>query len=310
FEARDGTNVTTRTVKVTVLNVNGPISFVPLDTLITSEGQLFNVRIIAIDPNVAPAGADVGSSGGTLTYSVSGLPEGATYDVATNTLSWMPTFAQAGTYQIRFTATNDGDGTGTPTQAEQIVTIEVRDMNATPVVDPVPNQIVAVGDTLDIALSASDADETSLAFSIVGLPDFATLIDHGDGTATLHVAPVPGQRGNYTLTVRATDTGNGVPAAALTGTYTFVLAVTAANEPPVLAPVGDKVAVVGETLTFTVRVSDPDEDLLTWAADDLPDGAVFVGGSIYGTATFTWTPGEAAIGTHEITLRVTDSGNG
>src|SRR5690606_27330322 len=75
-------------------------------------------------------------------------------------------------------------------------------------------------------------------------------------------------------------------------------------------PVGDKVAVVGETLTFTVRVSDPDEDLLTWAADNLPDGAVFVGGSIYGTATFTWTPAEAAIGTHEITLRVTDSGNG
>ena len=92
--------------------------------------------------------------------------------------------------------------------------------------------------------------------------------------------------------------------------YSFVVTVDVPNESPELAYIGDKVAVANETLTFTVHVSDPDEDPLTFAADGLPSGATFVAGSVYGTAQFTWVPTIGYVGVHTVTLRVTDSGNG
>ena len=46
----------------------------------------------------------------TVTYSVSGLPAGATFDVDTVLFSWTPGNTQAGTYNVVFYATNDGYG--------------------------------------------------------------------------------------------------------------------------------------------------------------------------------------------------------
>src|SRR5262249_18970144 len=136
-----------------------------------------------------------------------------------------------------------------------------------------------------------------------------TFTDNGDGTGVIHVTPVAGNRGNLTLTVRATDNGNGVPAAALSGEASFILSVTATNEPPVIATVGDKVAIIGQAIVFNVRVSDPDEDPLTYSATGLPSGATFIGTSVYGVAQFAWTPTSGDAGTKTITLTVTDSGN-
>src|SRR5690606_10970396 len=210
---------------------------------------------------------------------------------------------------LTFTASNDGDGTGMPNSDVLVLTIQVQDANATPEVTAISNQVVAVGASLDIPITAADADAGPLALSVENLPAFATLIDNGDGTGIIRVAPVAGNRGNTTITVRATDNGNGVPAAALSGTAQFILSVTAPNEPPVMVATGDKVAVIGEALIFNIQVADPDEDPLTWAADNLPVGAAFAGTTVYGVARFTWTPTADDAGSHTITLRVTDSGN-
>ncbi|MCJ7739609.1 MAG: hypothetical protein MUQ10_20240, partial [Anaerolineae bacterium] len=62
----------------------------------------------------------------------------------------------------------------------------------------------AEGATLYVAITASDLDGDSLSFSITGEPAFATLIDHGDGTATLSLTPGFGTAGVYpgvTITV-------------------------------------------------------------------------------------------------------------
>jgi YD repeat-containing protein len=317
FEAGDGATQSRQEVLVTILNVNGPVRFVPLDTLVIPEGQPLSVRVLAIDPNV-PGGANTSAIAGqdptaeqqrTLTYLVANLPAGASYDPVTHLLTWRPSFAQSGTYSLQFSVINDGDGTATPSRAELALNIQVVDTNGTPEVDPIANQFVDVGNSLTIPIRAVDPDAGPLRITAEGLPSFASLADNGNGTASIRVQPVPGQRGNYTITLQATDNGNGVPAAALTGTTSFILAVRAPNEPPVLEPVGDKVAIIGQPLVFTVRVSDPDQDPLTFAADNLPAGASFTGTSVYGTARFTWTPTTADAGTHALTLRVSDSGN-
>ena len=188
------------------------------------------MRVVAIDPNVSGGntGGELGEEAqDTLTYTLTGLPTGATYDPATKLLSWTPTYAQAGTYQINFTATNNGDGTGVPSSAELVVTIQVRDTNGAPEIVAIDNQVVAVDGSIDIPIIATDPDAGLLTLSVEGLPGFATLIDNGDGTGLIRVTPLAGDRGNYALTVFATDDGNGIPATAISGSEAFILSVTA-----------------------------------------------------------------------------------
>src|SRR5262249_28775843 len=86
--------------------------------------------------------------------------------------------------------------------------------------------------------------------------------------------------------------------------------VNSANEPPHLESVGDKVAVIGQPLTFTLRAHDLDQDPLTFSAQGLPGDAKLTPGPAYGTATVTWTPTAAAPGTYSVTFAVADDGNG
>ncbi len=74
------------------------------------------------------------------------------------------------------------------------------------------------------------------------------------------------------------------------------------NSPPVLAPIGNKSVDYGQTLTFTVTATDPDNDSLTYTAAILPQGANFNSGS----GVFTWTPSPTQAGFHDITFTVDD----
>src|SRR5207249_11979022 len=63
-----------------------------------------------------------------LTYSASGLPAGATFDAATRTFSWTPSFTQAGTYPaVTFTVT---DGTA---PVSETIAMQMGDTNRAPV---------------------------------------------------------------------------------------------------------------------------------------------------------------------------------
>ncbi len=59
---------------------------------------------------------------------------------------------------------------------------------------------------------------------------------------------------------------------------------------PVLNPIGDKTASEGESLEFSISATDPNGDLLTYSASNLPSGATFVG------QTFSWIPTSAQVG--------------
>lgn len=61
-------------------------------------------------------------------------------------------------------------------------------------------------------------------------------------------------------------------------------------------------AKVGEEITFGVAAADADEnDTVTLSVGELPDGATFDKG------TFTWTPSDTQLGSHEVTFTATDS---
>ncbi|WP_253261857.1 putative Ig domain-containing protein [Ramlibacter montanisoli] len=241
-------------------------------------------------------------------------------------LSWTPGFDQAGSHSVTVTATDDGDGTGTPLSTVAVIPLRVRNANRVPAIVAIDNQVVTKGEVLEIPIAVTDADGNALdlRFEVTlkgldqpvafdGLPlradGRAPLFDFratGNGTGVLRVAPGERDRGDYLVTLVARDDGDGEgEKGRLRETRTFVVKVDSAGETPVLAPIGDKVALIGQALNFTVSAGDLDEDALTLTADALPAGATLLPGAVYGTADFSWTPGSA--GVHEITFTVTDS---
>ncbi len=97
-------------------------------------------------------------------------------------------YAATQRYEITFTATDDGDGTGTTDQRHGDLAINVRDANFRPEITTIENKVVPIGTTLDIPIVAIDPDGTAIssgASRSVKFDDataWATLTDNGDGT--------------------------------------------------------------------------------------------------------------------------------
>ncbi len=323
FFADDGTARAEQTASIIVENVNGQVEFAPLEEFQVFEGQTLQLRVAAFDPEfpVAPNDplatsedyfADFEGFIPQLAYTHGPLPDGAEYDPERQIFSWTPDFDSAGVYQIDFNVSDDGDGTGVPTTDTVTLTLDVLDANGRPEIDAIENQSLAVGGTLEIPISASDPEGAPLAIDAqigqsTNLPDWATLTDNGDGTGSLVVNPQPGDRDDYLVTVTARETtGEGK----LEEQVQFVLQATSDNEPPLFAPVFDAVLVPGVTFTLPLFVTDADQDPLTFSAAGLPDGTTLTESSIYGEATFEWTPTAADLGEQMVSFIVEDSGNG
>jgi enterochelin esterase-like enzyme len=96
--------------------VNGaPVFSTGGDSQSVDENRALTFSVDATDPD-----------GDALTYSASNLPAGASFDPATRTFSWIPSYTQSGTYTVTFTAS---DGTKSYSlSGTKDVTISVRDV--------------------------------------------------------------------------------------------------------------------------------------------------------------------------------------
>ena len=73
--------------------------------------------------------------------------------------------------------------------------------------------------------------------------------------------------------------------------------------PPVIDPIGTKSVNEGSLLGFTINATDPDGDVLTYSAINLPQGAVFN----TNTRAFSWTPSYTQAGSYpNVQFRVSD----
>jgi YD repeat-containing protein len=313
------------TATLTVTNANAVPEFVQQEGWKLYEGQTIRFNAFAFDPDNPFYSPPIRDSEGNLvdsgTYSgpsvvveAIDLPLGASFDPVSTLFEWQPGFGEAGEYTASFQATDDGDGTGIPLTSSITVPITVLNLNRRPEITPISNQTVNRDDILDIPIDVTDADGNPVVLSAelenpsLPLPDFMMLTDNGDGTGNLRISPTTGHRGDWGITVFATDDGDGGSSAPLTGSYTFAVTVESDNEPPQWRFVGNSVAVVGQPWELTLRADDLDQEDLQFQLAGLPNASSLTPGAIYGSAMIEWTPTAADLGEHHVSVTVTDSG--
>jgi hypothetical protein len=159
---------------------NRPPVLNPIGNRTVNEGEPLQFTISATDPD-----------GGTLTYSASNLPSGASFNAGSRTFSWTPGTGQAGTYSnVRFEVTD-----GSLTDSENItITVTTPGANQPPVLNPIGNMTVDEGELLQFAISATDPDGDTLTYSASNLPSGASFDTQ---TQTFSWTPGTGQAGTY-----------------------------------------------------------------------------------------------------------------
>jgi PKD repeat protein len=110
FTVSDGTTSDTEAITIKVTDANRAPVLGAIGNKTVNENVALTFAVTASDADL-----------NVLTYSTSTLPTGATFNAATRTFSWTPTFTQAGEYLVTFTVS---DGTASDSEA---ITIHVTD---------------------------------------------------------------------------------------------------------------------------------------------------------------------------------------
>lgn len=156
-----------------------------------------------------------------LVYSLDIAPSEASIDPATGRFRWTPTEAQGpGNFEVLIRATDRLGAFDT-----EAFTVTVLEANRAPVLQNIANRQSSPGQTLSFSASASDVDlpGNSLTYSLqAGSPPGAT-INAVTGAFAWNI-PVGTTDGDYTITVRVTDSGS----PALFDTKTFTVSVSSA----------------------------------------------------------------------------------
>lgn len=88
---------------------------------------------------------------------------------------------------------------------QKIETIVLGEYNQAPVLDPIGNQEVSVGDTLGLRVCASDPDGDLITLTAENIPGNATFVDSGNGSGSFTFTPIYSQSGIYDVIFVASD---------------------------------------------------------------------------------------------------------
>lgn len=257
-----------------VTNLNRPPTASAADRT-DAENDTVAFGITASDPD-----------GEALSYSAVGMPPGISLDPATGQFTGTLTYASAGEYDVQVTVS---DGT------DSVVALfhwTVTNTNAPPAITSHGNQANAEGDSVSVAIAASDLDGQTLTYSAAGLPA-GLAIDAATGVITGSLAY--DTAATYTVTVSVTD-------GQVSRSVTFTWTVTNVNRPPVVVSPGPQSSAEGTTVLLAISASDPDGQALTYSSTGLPPGLSInpATGVIAGTIAYT------AAGPYTVTVTASD----
>ncbi|MCD4810439.1 MAG: tandem-95 repeat protein, partial [Methanosarcinales archaeon] len=275
FKANDGTvDSNTATVSMTVTGVNN----IP----VASDQSVTTPEDTSVDITLSATDAD----GDALTYSIVDVPSHGTVTLSGNTATYTPTSNYNGADRFTFKA-NDG----TVDSNTATVSMTVTGVNNIPVASD--QSVTTPEDTsVDITLSATDADGDALTYSIVDVPSHGT-VTLSDNTATY--TPTSNYNGADSFTFNAND------GTVDSNTATVSITVTGVNNVPVAS---DQSVTTPEdtSVDITLSATDADGDALTYSIVDVPShGTVTLSDN-----TATYTPDANYNGADSFTFNAND----
>ncbi len=275
---------------IVVAETNTAPALDPVGARADDEGTLIGFTATATDSDIPP---------NTLLYSATGLPPGLAIDPNSGLISGTIGFAAAAAspFAVEITVTDDG----TPNlDAVDTFIWTVTNTNRDPIAADDSATEAEDGSGVLIDVLANDADPDGDTVNVVSHDTVSAM----GGTVSLEAGslrylPSENFAGSDSF---AYTVGDGIGGTATAG---VTVAVSAVDDPPVIASLGEKTGEYGATVTVPVRVSDVDTapSALTFALDpSSPPGA-----TISPAGVFTWTPGPEQLGSHSITVLVGDA---
>ena len=189
-----------------------------------------------------------------------------------------------------------GQGTFANTSTEKIVyPFGSASTNQAPTLSAVANQSGSVGQSVSLALAATDPDGDTLSYSASGLPAGATI-----NAATGVISGTLSTAGTYNVTAQVSD-GRGGSASR---SFVWTVAAAATNQSPTLNAVANQGNSVGQSVSLALTAADPDGDTLSYSATGLPAGTTINATSGVISGTFT------TAGTYNVSAQVSDGRGG
>ena len=179
----------------------------------------------------------------------------------------------------------------------------VKPQRYNPRLDKIEDQLLVRGDSINLLAKAGgfDADDGDLAYRLKGDLPPGMLIDARTGAISWKPAekqPV----GEWKLTLTVAPTRN----EKAEKSQSFQVTLREPNNPPVLEPISGQTVFLGDTLTFTVKATDPDGDALAYYLEEKSDDGAKIDPD---TGEFVWTPAEELdFGDYDVTVIVADGG--
>jgi Putative Ig domain len=156
FSVTDGSLSDSETITLTVINGNEAPVLAAIGNKSIDEGQPLEIVVSATD-----------GSAGSLTYSVTSLPTGATFNSSERRFSWTPDYSQSGNFNVEFVVSD-----GVYSDSETI-SIAVSNTNRVPEISGNPASTVMATATFSFAPTTVDPDGDNLTFTVENQPSWA-----------------------------------------------------------------------------------------------------------------------------------------
>lgn len=249
-------------------------------------------------------------------------------------LRWLArSTAPAQTTQIRFeqdpdfpqSANNLNSWSGLkviqPVKINGTITITEDGGGGAPVIDACPGPFTGtVGSQIMFNMSATDLEGDNVTLTATGLPTGATFGGGSQVTGNTTASgnfiwfPTALQQGDYTVGFQAHDDASPTNNYSTVCTVAIHVGPSVGSPPDISCQSGSITVDQGQTVSFTVSASDPDNDTITVTELSPPSGSTFsLGTSHTGlgplSGTFNWTPSFSQSGAFTVTFQVTDTDN-
>ena len=270
LQVSDGEATVSQTFIVTVENTNRAPVFDTKPQLTAKENSVYEYPVSASDPD----NHDI------RIYLIRAL-EGATFK--DNILRWPFDYESAGSYQVELQVKDKESMT------KQAFTIVVENVNRLPVVESKANKVAYENVEYIYNVEASDADASTLAYTLVKHPSGMKMVDN-----KISWTPSFDQSGKHVVKVTVSDGEDRIA-------QDYTIDVKNTNREPDSPEIEDQQLVWGQSFKQAITSSDIDGDQTKIKLVHAPKGM-----SLDNKNRLLWKPVEKQIGLHTVIVHISD----